>query len=718
MQKAGKTFSESWYRVADLKVSLHPSVQVSKRRFRGEIWYMFRDPFNNQFFRLRPEAHDFVIRLRSDRTVSEVWEECLNRDPDNAPGQEDVIQLLTQLYFANLLHFEKPADSAKLFERYRKRRQREMQSKLMSILFMRLPLFDPDNLLKQLMPIFRLLISPLGALLWLVSTGWAIKLVVDRFDMASDQVQGILAPDNLFLLYLGLIVVKTIHEFGHALVCRRYGGEVHTMGVMLLVFTPLPYMDATSSWAFRSRWERALVGAAGMIMEIFVAAIATFVWAYSGEGTLHSLAYNIMFIASVSTVLFNGNPLLRFDGYYILSDLLDIPNLSSRAMKHLRHLVERYAFGYKESFSPAQGRRETVYLTIFAILSGIYRVIVFSGIIFFVADKFLLAGMIMALIGVVTWVVVPLYKFFIYLSTNPRLARTRMRAVLVSAGFLSLLVLFLALIPFPDRFRAPGVMETMQYVQVVNDAPGYLKKVIVPSGRQVSPGMALLEMHDRELELETEAVIGQKKETEALILKALNKETADLEPLQKRLESIDAKLKDLELQRASLTVRAREAGIWVAPRINDLVGSWLDRGGVIGQIVNERSFRFSAVVSQDEAAELFVGGISKVEVRIYGQGETNLAVSKFRIIPYRQEKLPSAALGWRGGGDLAVSVKDETGTRASEPFFQIYADIVPTPEVLLLHGMSGKLRFTLKPRPLLFQWGHLFRQMLQKRYQL
>ncbi len=718
MQKAGKTFSESWYRVADLKVSLHPSVQVSKRRFRGEIWYMFRDPFNNQFFRLRSEAHDFVIRLRSDRTVSEVWEECLNRDPDNAPGQEDVIQLLTQLYFANLLHFEKPADSAKLFERYRKRRQREMQSKLMSILFMRLPLFDPDNLLKQLMPIFRLLISPLGALLWLVSTGWAIKLVVDRFDMAFDQVQGILAPDNLFLLYLGLIVVKTIHEFGHALVCRRYGGEVHTMGVMLLVFTPLPYMDATSSWAFRSRWERALVGAAGMIMEIFVAAIATFVWAYSGEGTLHSLAYNIMFIASVSTVLFNGNPLLRFDGYYILSDLLDIPNLSSRAMKHLRHLVERYAFGYKESFSPAQGRRETVYLTIFAILSGIYRVIVFSGIIFFVADKFLLAGMIMALIGVVTWVVVPLYKFFIYLSTNPRLARTRMRAVLVSAGFLSLLVLFLALIPFPDRFRAPGVMETMQYVQVVNDAPGYLKKVIVPSGRQVSPGMALLEMHDRELELETEAVIGQKKETEALILKALNKEPADLEPLQKRLESIDAKLKDLELQRASLTVRAREAGIWVAPRINDLVGSWLDRGGVIGQIVNERSFRFSAVVSQDEAAELFVGGISKVEVRIYGQGETNLAVSKFRIIPYRQEKLPSAALGWRGGGDLAVSVKDETGTRASEPFFQIYADIVPTPEVLLLHGMSGKLRFTLKPRPLLFQWGHLFRQMLQKRYQL
>ena len=147
MKKAGKTFSESWHQVAGLKVSLRPTVRVRRQFFRGEKWYVLYDPFNNQYFRLRPEAHDFVIRLRPDRTVEEVWEECLERHPDSAPGQEDVIQLLTQLYFANILYYEMPADSAKLFERYRKRRQRDFRSKLLSIMFVRIPLLDPEYFL-------------------------------------------------------------------------------------------------------------------------------------------------------------------------------------------------------------------------------------------------------------------------------------------------------------------------------------------------------------------------------------------------------------------------------------------------------------------------------------------------------------------------------------------------------------------------------------------
>ncbi len=143
---------------------------------------------------------------------------------------------------------------------------------------------------------------------------------------------------NLVLLYLGLIFIKTVHEFGHAIFCRKYGGEVHVMGVMLMIFTPMPYVDATSSWSFRERYKRVLVGAAGMIVELFVAALATFVWAKTAPGTLHSLAYNMMFVASVSTLIFNINPLLRFDGYYILSDLIEIPNLNQRATGQLTHL--------------------------------------------------------------------------------------------------------------------------------------------------------------------------------------------------------------------------------------------------------------------------------------------------------------------------------------------------------------------------------------------
>jgi len=718
MARAGKTFSESWHRIAGQRISLRPTVTVHRQLFRGERWYVLHDPFNNQFFRLRPGAYDFVSRLQPDRTVEQAWKECLTQNPDDAPGQEDVIQLLAQLYFANLLYYEMAVDSAKLFDRYKRRKQREMQARLLSIMFIRLPLFDPEAILQRCKGLIKLMISPLGAILWLIVVSLAGKVVIDHFEAATAQFQGVLAPDNLFLLYTGLVLIKTLHEFGHAMVCKRFGGEVHTMGVMLLVFTPLPYMDATSSWSFRSRWQRALVGAAGMIMELFIAALATFVWANTGAGVVHSLAYNMMFIASVSTVLFNSNPLLRFDGYYILSDLLDIPNLHTRAKKHLRHLAERYLFGYQESNSPAQTLKEASWLSIFGVLSSIYRVVVFTGIILFVADRFLLAGMIMALTCVISWGVVPVFRFVNYLATSPQLARTRSRAIGVSIGSIVMLIFFLAVCPFPNRFRAPGVLEAERYIQVVNDAPGYVEGVLVNSGTEVQADTPLLVLSDRELELELQTVAAQRRETLALQKQAMHQATADLEPIRKRLETVEKKMKALQEQRAALQVRARQGGTWVAPQSRDMIGTWIPRGSEVGVIVNHDAFRFSAVVDQDEASNLFEGQISKAEVRLFGQGGVNLEVVDYEIIPFQHERLPSAALGWLAGGEVAVSMADESGLVAAEPFFQIYAHLKSRPAAALLHGRAGKLRFTLQPAPLLNQWARKLRQLLQKRYQL
>lgn len=718
MAKPGRTFSESWHRIAKLRISLGPTVKARKQLFRGEIWYVLYDPFNNQYFRLRPEAYEFVVRLRRDRTVEEVWEECLLRTPDKAPGQEDVLQLLTQLYFANLLYFDVPADSAKLFERYKKRRQREVRSKLLSIMFFRLPLLDPEFILRRIRPLLNILVGPVGAAVWLSVTAWAVKVVVDNFDAATSQFQGILSPGNLPLLYLGLVIVKTIHEFGHAFVCKRFGGEVHVMGVMLLVFTPLPYLDATSSWSFRSRWRRALVGASGMIAEIFVAALAAFYWAYSGPGVWNSIAYNMMVIASVSTVLFNGNPLLRFDGYYILSDLLDIPNLHTRSTRHLRHLCEYYLFGYKDSSSPAETPKEAFWLTVFGILSGLYKVVVFTGIILFVADKFLLLGLIMAFFCIFAWGLVPLYKFVVYLASSPRLARNRLRAVFVSLLLFCTIFGLLGFLPAPNRFRAPGVLESVNYVRVVNNAPGYVKELAVPSGAEVFPGTPLMVFEDRELELEIQRVKAQRDETLAMELRARTEQAADVEPIKKRLETVEATLKDLELQAKDLIVRARRQGIWVSPRSKEMVGSWLPRGTVLGEIVDPAAFRFAAVVSQEEASNLFVERIRQAEVRLYGQVGANVEVAEVRMIPFQHERLPSAALGWRGGGQVAVSPSDEEGVQAAEPFFQIYASLYPHENVMFMHGRSGKVRFTLDPEALLSQWGRKLRQLLQKRYQI
>jgi putative peptide zinc metalloprotease protein len=716
-QPTTETFSEHWHRVANQHVALRSTVAVRRQYFRGEKCYVLHDPFNNQFFRITPAAYEFVGRLGMDRTIEEAWSWCLERNPDEAPGQEEVIQLLAQLYHANLLRGES-LDSRTLFERYKKRRQRETRSTLLNIMFLKIPVLDPDDFLRRGLPFARWLMSPLGALIWFGVVGAAGKVAVDHFDALRELSQGILAPGNLVLLYAGLVLIKTAHEFGHAFACRRFDGEVHTIGVMLLIFTPVPYVDATASWAFRSRWQRIFVGAAGMIAELFVAALATFVWAATAPGAVHSVAYNMMFIASVSTVLFNANPLLRYDGYYILCDLLEIPNLQLRSMQMLRHLAERYAFGVKSSTSPARSRSENFWLAVCGIASWVYRLALSGAIILFVADKFLLLGVLMAAVCAVSWIVAPLGKFIAYLGASPRLERTRPRAIVVSAGGLAALLSVLWFWPAPNRFRAPGVLQAEEHSDIFTAAPGVVKEIVARSGTDVVKGQALVRMENRDLELEIAEALAEREQASAERERALDRSAAELQSLSGRLDAVEKRLRKLQQEKDALLLTAPHDGTWVSPRIDDALGQWLPRGDRLGQIVNAREFRFTAAISQADAANLFSGILRHSEVRLTGQANRVLAVRRLLILPAQQETLPSAALGWAGGGEIAVSTKDATGARAAEPFFEVRATLQPNADVMLLHGRSGKIRFTLQPEPLLQQWYRKLRQLLQRRYQI
>lgn len=713
-----RTFSESWHRVAEQRLSLRPNVLSHRQFFRGEKWYVLQDSYNNQFFRLRPAAYEFVVRLTPKRTVREVWLEVVEQFPEDAPGQEDVIQLLAQLYHANLLLYDAPADSRELFERYRKRRQRELQSRLLSVMFARIPLLDPDDLLRALRPFAAPFVGPLGWLLWFVVVGGAGKVAIDRWDLLQEQSQAILAPGNLALLYVALALTKTLHEFGHAIVCRHYGGEVHTMGVMLLVFTPIPYMDASSSWAFSNRWRRIYVGAAGMIVEIFVAALAVFVWANTAPGALHGLAYNMIFIASVSTVLFNVNPLLRFDGYYILSDLLDVPNLHQQGRRHLVHLVERYAFGCERSESPAESWREKCWLTVFGILSGIYRVVVFTGIILFVADRFLLAGLLMAAVCLISWGVVPTVRLCKYLSSSPKLERTRARAVTVCVGVALLAVWGLSVIPAPARFRAPGVVQARRHMMVVPATPGQLETILADSGQAVAADQPLFQLRNRELELELAGLQARLEQTQLRWRQALQLAAADIAALDEQRATLESQVADLEGRLAALLVRAPFAGRWSAPEFHQYVGAHLPRGAAVGQLIDASSYRFAAVVSQSEASHLFGERSFPASVRLHGQAACLLPVRSSQIVPGGQRRLPSAAVGWAAGGDVATELSDASGMTAAEEFFVVLAELDPLPAASLRHGLTGKVRFELPPQPLLTQWWRKLRQLLQERYGL
>ena len=489
------TFSESWYRVKDLRAKLRPSTQISRQYYRGERWYVVRDPAGNQFHRLSDAAYRFVGLLDGSRTVGEAWELVGGQLADDAPTQPEVIQILSQLHSANLLETDVSADAMVLLRRHKQQMKQKMQGRLMNILFPRIPIWDPDRFLCRWMPVVRPLLSKIGAIVWLIVVMAAVVAIVPRWEDVAKAARNSIAPGNWLWLWAVFVGIKFIHECGHAFACRRFGGEVHEMGIMFLVFIPTPYVDASTAWAFPSRWARMFVGAAGMIVELFVASILAFVWLNTNSNELiNQLAYNAMLIASVSTIVFNANPLLRYDGYYMLSDFLEIPNLQRKSTEYILGLVKRHVFRVKAT-QPLPPVWQRVQLFVYGVLSTMYRVFVGVMIILLVAFSIPVLGVLMAIGGLVTWLVMPLVKTFKYLALDPELHRKRLRATACTLAFAALVFLCIGVIPWWQNVGAEGVIEPEEQAVLHAGVPGRVAEISALDGQWLKAGQVIVEHH-------------------------------------------------------------------------------------------------------------------------------------------------------------------------------------------------------------------------------
>lgn len=718
------TFSESWYRVAALCPRLRSTVHVCRQHFRGQMWHVLQDPASNQFFRLNVPAYHFVAMLDGRKTVSEVWRITNEQLGDDAPTQGEVIQLLGQLYVSNLLQAELPPDAETMFNRYRKRIRREVQSQLSSLLFLRIPLLDPDHFLNRWVGIFGRPFSIPGFIVWLVLMGVGFYFVAGHAGDLVSASEGILDPANLPLLYLSFIIVKVFHEFGHAFCCKRFGvktgtgGEVHVMGIMFLVFTPIPYVDASSAWAFRSKWHRVVVGAAGMLVELGVAAVAAVVWASTRVDTpIHAVAYNIMFIASVSSLLFNGNPLLRFDAYYILSDLLEIPNLWSRGRQYLYYLVKRYLWGVRRARSPAHTRGECFWMVSHAVASSIYRVFILVAILLFLSDRLprdlAVIAAVLGLAAVVAWLLVPLGKFVHYLATNGELVRVRTRAVTTTLIVLAAVAAGIGTIPAPDRSRLEGVVEPIELAILHAAADGFVTDYLA-SGTPVTPdGPPVVRAASAELVARRDRLLAERRRLEARRRLALTEEVAAAQILSEQLAALEDQIQRVTDELASLELHAPSAGTWVAPEVERLRGAYLHRGDRIGLVASLDNVLIRAIAGQEVAV---ADAAQHVEIRVKGRPEQKLSGSITKRLRVGQERLPSAALGYRAGGSIAVSPDDEYGTKAAERFFELHVKPDPDVPVKLMSGQRVIVRLEMPPKPLAVQWWHSFLQLIQKRF--
>ena len=722
------TFSESWYRVSDLRPELRSNVQTHRQHYRGTVWYVVRDPSNSQFFRLNEAAYHFVGLLDGKRTVADAWQACNQTMGDSAPTQGEAIHLLGQLYTSNLLQSELAGDAEALFDRYRKRRIRQTQGYLMNLLFLRIPLFDPDAFLNRWVGLLGKLFSWAGLAIWTLLVIIGLTFLGGRFSDLIDQGQGVLSPSNLPLLYGAFILCKIFHEFSHAFACKKLGlqaghaGEVHQVGIMFLVFMPMPYVDASSSWMLPSKWRRAVVGAAGMFAEIALAAIAAIVWANTAAGTtVNALAYNMIFIAGVSTLVFNANPLLRYDGYYILSDLLEIPNLSQRGKDYLTYLVRRYVYGVRQARTPARTHGERYWLASYAASATVYRVFICTAILLFVAGKFFFVGAALAIAAVVAWLIAPLGKFLHYLAFSGELSRTRTRAVGATVLTASLVVGAITSIPTSDHVKVEGVVHPVHHMYVHAGADGFVREVL-PSSSTVQPGTPLLKSYNPDIEARLEQLRFEHEELIARRRMALSPPKPDMRTAMLLAEQIDVHKRIMgheQRKYQALELVATQAGTWVSPVAHTIEGAYLQQGDMVGEIVNLDEIVIRAPAGQESAALLLAQAQDEVEIRVRNHPEIKV---RGRLLEKRPsagiDRLSTPALGYGAGGSMRTDPEDEYGTRTAERFFEFRIACEQSEYGTLFANQRVVVRFTLPPRPLASQWYRSLLQLVQKRFHI
>ena len=316
-------FSTYWYRVANLQPALRGSAQVSRHSYRGQAWYVIRNVLSGRNHRFNASAYALIGKMNGQRSVQQLWEEADKVSVDQAPTQDEVIRLLGELHEADLIQSDILPSTAELFRQVQGQQQHAWKKQVANPFLLRFPLWDPEQFLQR----WEFLIFPLLTrnvfILWLLIILSAMVMAVLHWPELSGRLPDqIFTPSNLLLLWLVYPVVKIFHEFGHAFAVKKWGGEVHEMGIILLALTPLPYVEASASAVFPDKQQRITVAAMGMVVELLLASLALFVWLNVEPGLISALAYNVMLIGGVSTLLFNGNPLLRYDGYYILADLV------------------------------------------------------------------------------------------------------------------------------------------------------------------------------------------------------------------------------------------------------------------------------------------------------------------------------------------------------------------------------------------------------------
>jgi putative peptide zinc metalloprotease protein len=681
-----------------LRVKLRPDLVVQPQFYEGMTHYVVKDPLALKYFRFKIEEYFLLQQFDGKQNLQDVKKAFERKYRPQTISIEDLTRFVAQLHEAGIIQIDSPEQAKVLIRRRRKNRWRKVWSFLANILFIKIPIIDPERLLTGMYPYFRWIFTPYFVTASVGLMLAAITLVVSQWDLFYSKLPEFQSFFNwwtIFSFWISLAVVKIIHEFGHGLTAKHYGGEVHEMGILFLVLTPALYCDVTDSWLLPNKWHRIWISAAGIYVELFLASLATFTWFYSEPGLLNSLSMAVMFICSINTVLFNANPLLRYDGYYVMADWLEIPNLRIKSTQFFAYLVQEKVLGLEIPVQSYMPKSRRYLFVIYAIASYVYRWVVTFSIIFFLSQvlkpyKLQSISYMLALGALVPLLGMPVYQIGKFLRTPGRLRKVKKAR---AAGFAVAAVAIVAgilLIPTPLRIQGTLVLMADKPEEIYSEVEGQLVELGVRDGEWVKKGTVIAKLvnYDKQKELvqkQTDHDVNiykhlwynQSPEREHRSIARQHLRTAE------ELEPMIAKINE---QLGKLTLEAGRDGQVMGVPHPETVGQWLKPGKPFCEVGDPHHLAAHLIVDQSDIDLIRLG--RRAWVKVYGRAETTFASEVAEVAKRNRDEIPPE-LSHMAGGEIAGKADPKTGQ--IKPQTAVYEVIIPieNPHLTLQPGLRG-----------------------------
>ncbi len=660
--------------------------------------------------------------------MQEIWELCHQNDED-ALTQGEIITLLGRLHSSGLLLGNLSADTETLLRRKQENRLKKLRQNLTSFLFLRIPIWTPDAFFSRHQHIGSLAFHPYGMALWVIMALLALYVLFVNWDQFTLEASRTLDPANFIWIYAVVIIAKIVHECGHAFACKYFSkrdglqGDVHSMGIMLLLFAPVPYIDVSSSVQIRSRFARAFVGLAGMYCELFLAFLAIFLWAGTAQDTyVHLLARNCVIITSITTIFFNINPLLRFDGYFVFSDILGMPNLYQRSQAYCVYLFKRCVLGVEKASTVVHKRNERIFYPLYATAAFIYRILITVGIFVILEESFAILGTALALCLCFLWFILPAIKGLGYLISGAELAGIRTKAILRFGTSLTFLGLLLLAVPVESAIVVEGVVESREYYEIFAEEDGTLTSFL-PTDTQVEQGKSVVAHIDNPglmASIERMAL-------SVAVSKARFDHAGDMGDTNAAgMHELDMKgnIRQWHILRARAarqSIIAPLSGMWVAPDLTYRHGKWIAKGDPLGSIYAPDKVRLRVLVDQFDAARLFAETIRSSQFCISQRmdlstddGELFTAHMEAPPAPAGRRELFHPSLSMHAGGSVPMVQGARGESLTATHFFELrlLPESMAVPH--LSPGQRVLVRIVFGEQAIGIQWMRRFRQFFTK----